>query len=96
MATKIVRMRGEDKLIWALCPGALCRMDYVVPGHQLGQAWNQGIAEIIWDGETVSPALIPIHQGKAIYQGLVFEGDDRVEDLNADITNLHPEFGWKY
>ena len=75
MATRIVRTRGEDKLLWALCPDCLCRLDYVVPGHQLGQNWNQGIAEIIWDGENVSPALIPIHQGKAIYQGLVFEGE---------------------
>jgi hypothetical protein len=31
----------------------------VVHDHQLGQAWNKEITEIIWDGETISPALIP-------------------------------------
>jgi hypothetical protein len=96
MATKIVRQGGKDRLIWALCPGALCRLDYVVPGHTLGQSWNQGIAEIVWDEEDVYPALIPIHQGRAIYQGLVFEGSNRLQDLNEDITASHPEFGWKY
>ena len=74
-AVKTVSMSGVDKEIFAMTSGCLCRTDFVVPGHQRGSVWQQGIVVLQPSGDLVTPYQIPIKNGKAIFgrQGLGFD-----------------------
>lgn len=84
-STRTINERGGAKIITALSPGCLCRVDGVVPGHRLDQNWQQGLAVAHYtpDGwhaiETIS-----IESGEAVWAGRVYTGDDSIDDLVED------------
>lgn len=65
-------------------PGCLCRVDGAVPSVHGGigadgrhaevfEDWQQGIAVIRYTDEDVYPSLVPIIDGRAFFEGQVFE-----------------------
>jgi hypothetical protein len=71
--------------IYAFCPGCLCRVDGIVPGAKARQNWQQGIAVVYHDDKTeLTPVPIPIRQGRAIFDGVLYEARNRLEDLRRD------------
>ncbi len=87
MVTMNVYQEGRDRLITAMSPGLLGRIDYVIPGHRKGQDWQQGLGTVNF-GKDIKPKfdIIPIENGKALYQDELFEARDEneiLEDLDA-------------
>jgi hypothetical protein len=76
MATRTVWRRGQNEVITAFSPGCLCRIDGAVPGSSAQAQWQQGAA-VVWYGEnTMSVVPVPIHDGRAIYNGAVITAQD--------------------
>lgn len=73
-------------VITAISPGCLCRLDYVVPGHEPGQHWQQGIGVAYYNPDNGYHALesIMIDQGQAVWAGQVYQGKDRLPALIKD------------
>lgn len=89
MATKSLRNRNGSWPITAFSPGCTCHIDGRVPGAKKDNNWQQGIGMIeIYDGRDV-PVSIPINDGRAFYEGQIFEARDRLEDLRQDT-------GWEF
>lgn len=65
-------------------PGCLCRIDYTVPGHKRGTNWNQGFGVAHFGGKNPQIELIPVRNGKALYNGIEYTGYDYVEELKKD------------
>jgi len=84
-ATYTRDMRDGYKTISAVCPGCLCRVDYVVPGHRKGQNWQQGFAVAEYDGEYVNIQTYEILYGKTIYNGKVYVGKDRTKEIEKAV-----------
>ena len=75
----------------SFCPGMLGRLDRL-PGKTKRQNWQQGIALIDYDpnGTAYQITPIPIEDGRAIWNGQLFEGRDCVEELRA----VYPGWNW--
>lgn len=74
------------RTITGACPGCMCRVDGVVPGHNpRRQNWQQGIGVAYHtDKKLISYDIIPIENGKAYYQGNHYRARDGwVEQLRA-------------
>jgi hypothetical protein len=85
VAHKTVISEGGVKILTAGSPGCLCRLDYVVPGHGYGQQWQQGIAVIHFtSSDIVRLELVPIHNGRAFYEGYEFVYTGGVHDLASE------------
>jgi len=85
VAHKTVVSESGVKVLTAGSPGCLCRLDYVVPGHSHGQQWQQGIAVIYFTStDLVRLELIPIHNGRAFYEGYEFSSTEGVHDLASE------------
>lgn len=90
---KVIDARHGQAVVQAVNPGCMCRTDYVVPGHKRGQNWHKGLAIIRFEAN--GPALpevvlVGIENGRALYDGCVFEARDRVQDIATDI----PQWNW--
>lgn len=76
----------------AFCPGTLARIDGRVPAATSRVNWQQGFALADYEPENgmflIQP--IPIHSGKAIYDGRVFTGRFSMDDLRDGTP------GWKW
>lgn len=84
-ASRTIHSPRGRRPIYAFCPGCLCRVDGVVPGVKARQNWQQGIAVVYHDDATeLTPVPIPIRQGRAIFDGVLYEARDRLEDLRRD------------
>lgn len=74
MAVKTVDDITGLKYISAATCGCLCHIDYRVPGHKRGQDWQQGFGIIHLEENSPRIELIPIINGRAIYNGLIING----------------------
>ncbi|RPJ03160.1 MAG: hypothetical protein EHM39_00025 [Chloroflexi bacterium] len=81
---------GGMQQITAYSPGCLCHIDGRVPGAHARSNWRQGIGVVEWYEDQVSIHHIPIRNGRAVYQGKVYQARDRVPDLRADL----PDWNW--
>jgi len=73
------------------CPGCACHIDGRVPGSSPDRNWQQGIAIVDYDdrsGYTITP--IPINDGTAIWNGRLWTGQDRVDE----IREAFPDYRW--
>jgi hypothetical protein len=86
MATRTEYRRGRVRTITAMCPGCLCRLDGVVPGHNRTHDWQQGmaIANYTEDGY-VHLEQISIEGGRAFYDGKMYQARERIEDIRRDV-----------
>jgi hypothetical protein len=84
MAVKTVPYRGGYRTVTAYSPGCLCHVDGRVPGSKRGDQWQQGAAVVYYDEETASICPIDIFDGRAVFDGKVYEGRDYVDDLRRD------------
>ena len=68
----------------AFCPGMLGRLDRL-PGRTERPNWQQGLALIDYDpaGTAYNITPIVIEDGRAVWNGRLFEGRDCVEELRA-------------
>lgn len=69
---------------FGLNPGCLCRVDGAVPSYHGGidangkhaevfEDWQQGVAVVRYTDEDVYPTLVPIIDGRAFFEGQVFQ-----------------------
>jgi len=75
----------------SFCPGMLGRLDRL-PGKKAHQNWQQGIAIIDYDPNGTAYQITPIiiDNGRAIWNGQLFEGRDCVDELRA----TYPGWNW--
>lgn len=93
-ASRTIKDRFGLRTVSAFSPGCLCRVDYVVPGHNEGQQWQQGAAVVEYDGDAFSISPIVIQGGRAIYGGKVYEARDVLPALNRDTAKVRD--GWTF
>lgn len=73
LATKTIPFRGGYRTVSAFSPGCLCHVDGRVPGSKRTDQWQQGAA-VIWFNDTeCSIVPIPIMNGRAFYNGEIYE-----------------------
>ena len=85
-ASEVRHRRGERRVIEALCPGGMCRVDAQVPGDREVNRWSQGVALADYhpDGRyTIS--VVPIEAGRVAWSGWEIEARDRVPDIARDL-----------
>ena len=80
------RLHGPNessRVIYAMTPGSLCRTDGVVPSASPRLNWQQGLGVVQLDVETntVHMNVIHIEDGVALYNGVRYEGRDRVKEI---------------
>jgi hypothetical protein len=92
MASHARRTRDGVESITAYCPGCVCRVDGVIPGHTQRQNWRQGFAVLDYVPETgeVSICDIPVRDGIAVWNLARFVGRDNRERLHT----AAPEWAW--
>ena len=75
----------------SFCPGMLGRLDWL-PGRKAHQNWQQGIALIDYDPNGTAYNITPviIDNGRAIWDGQLFEGRDCVDELRG----AYPGWNW--
>jgi hypothetical protein len=87
----IHRFETSTKTIWdgddykyanAFSVGCLCKIDGTVPGSKLEESWQQGFAVMNYheDGSHHLETY-PIENGRAFYQGELFDGYDYLDEL---------------
>lgn len=76
--SKTIWRGDQPSIIHAFSPGCLCRIDGKVPGSPREAEWQQGIAVVYYDPDGWEHSIEPIaiNNGKAHYQGRVYEGID--------------------
>jgi len=85
---RTVKVPGGTKVIRAVCPGALCKMNGEVPGHTTAQDWSQGFALVYSDskGDNIMP--IEITNDRAVVAGQVFyKNESYLELLQEDLPH---------
>ncbi|RLI83490.1 MAG: hypothetical protein DRP01_09020 [Archaeoglobales archaeon] len=90
LISKSIYERNSTRVITAFCPGCACHVDGRVPGHKTAQEWQQGIALIEYTDTMHTITPIAIEEGRAIYNGELFEARDRLGDLKKDV----PDWNW--
>ena len=83
--SRTIHLRGTQRTVVAYCPGCACRIDGAVPGVRARQNWQQGLAIVDTDGEMFNIQDVEVCNGRAIWNGRLFEARDRVEDLRRDV-----------
>jgi hypothetical protein len=87
------RTRAGETRIWGFCPGCVCMTDGRVPGHNVSsQQWHNGFAVIDYDpdGTLVGIQPVSVEDGRAIWDGRVFEARDRL----PEIQEAEPGWNW--
>lgn len=80
---------GSTNTLRAVCPGCACRIDGTVPGSHKSN-WQQGLAVIRYDGKyRHSVTVVPSHEGEALFEGEIYQGEERLKDLMGDT-------GWEF
>lgn len=83
-ATSFVVSRDTRRVIQAICPGTLSRIDGQVPGNTERQNWNQGVVLASYDDSPdFSLAHYPIHNGVLHYGTIRIEGEDLTEEIES-------------
>lgn len=84
---------SKGKIIaFSYCPGCACHIDGRVPGSKPDDNWNQGfsIGEYDAGGRLASVQMIPVENGRAIWDGQLFAAGDTLAELQHDL----PEWNW--
>lgn len=86
VASRTHESHSGSQVITAMSPGCLCRLDWVVPGHEPGQNWQQGLGVVYYDPDSYyhTYEIIPIERGQAVWAGQVYRGVDRLAELATD------------
>lgn len=85
-ASRTLHKRGGRHVIRAVSPGCMCRIDGVVPAKKKNQNWQQGAAVARYDDSGYNSIdVITIENGRAIFEGKVYEARDRSKDLPASV-----------
>ena len=74
----------------AFCPGCACHVDGRVPGSSMKDNWQNGIAVIEFTDESENIIPIAINQGRAVYNGKVYEGramDEKIDKMLVEKLN---------
>lgn len=92
VSSSFVRPDGTMGQVTAYCPGCMCHIDGRVPGSSVKKNWRQGIGVVEWAGESMSVHHIPVHEGRAVFRGREFVGDEErwLDGLRADLP------GWNW
>lgn len=90
MVQKTFHGPNGPQTVTALSPGCLVRVPGPTPGVSLTPDWQQGVGVAILDENTndVHMHLLPITNGRIVWNGKVFEGQDPYERIAF-------ETGWK-
>lgn len=90
LVTKTVRGHDWVKYVTSFSPGCLCRIDGAVPGSKIDNQWQQGVGVLCYtEDEVLTTTTIQINNGKAIYNGELYEGYDYKKQLSQDT-------GWSF
>lgn len=75
---------GGRRVVTAMSPGSLCRVDGSVPGVSTRPDWQQGVGVAVQD-ETGHDHLValPIVDGRVAWAGEVLQGAERVDEIAA-------------
>jgi len=73
------------KSVTAMGVGTMARLDGIVPSNRKRNNWQNGIATIYYNDEYESMSLVPIEDGRMVLDGQLMEGEDRTEELAAQI-----------
>ena len=88
IATRKIKTKAGPKLISAMSPGCLCRIDGAVPGRKGGYPnWHHGLGIVHKYTDSINMQLIPINNGVAVINGHPIVGDPHVE-ANRRATGL--------
>jgi hypothetical protein len=82
-ACKTIQGSGGNKIIEAMSPGCLCRLDGAVP-HAAGSSvldWQQGLGVVYKNVDMVHMNVLPIVNNQMVIHGKVFIGEDRIGEL---------------
>ena len=84
LAQRRIQTPTGSRIITAMSPGCLCRVDGAVP-HAAGEPldWQQGLGLMYTGASEPALQLIPIHEGEAVVHGRRIVGRERVEDIKA-------------
>lgn len=86
LASKTAFPRKGDRTYVAISPGTVARVDGAVPPQKKRTNWQQGCCIVHYEqGDGIfSQELVNIYGGRAVANGLVYDGRDRVEEIKAD------------
>lgn len=86
LAARTTHGRDGACSVYAFSPGTICRLDGVVPGYKKLNDWQQGIGLVHYSTSAPdhSVELIPINEGRLIWQGVIMSGADRLDELIED------------
>jgi len=86
------RTRDEQQVLAGFCPGCACLTDGSVPGSTKQRQWQNGCAIVDYEvnGRRFSITPVVIEDGRAIWDGQLFEARDRLPDLQA----AYPGWNW--
>jgi len=84
LACRTIHGPNGQRVLWALSPGTITRIDGVVPANTSRVDWQQGLAVIERDeGGSLYPSLVPITEGVCVWRGERLAGRCRRDDLRA-------------
>ena len=98
-AVRTEHRNGKTNYIQAFSPGCLCKIDGTVPAKSKRPNWQQGFAIINYNDDECFIDPVMIKDGKAFYQGKVYEGQDYTEQLIKDTIHHDKEVKvveWNY
>ena len=73
-----------ERMLWALSPGTIARVDGIVPAASSRVDWQQGLAIVErTDDGLIVPSLLPIQGGRTVLHREIIEGRDRLDDLRG-------------
>lgn len=80
------------EVIQAVSIGCACKIDGTVPGSKTGDQWQNGCCVVDYeaDGAMASGNPVLIKDGRAVWDGCLFNARDRLEDLRGDL----PDWKW--
>lgn len=85
--------RDGRRVLAGFCPGCACHIDGRVPGKMSRQQWQQGLAVVDYEVDGTGFAISPvvIEDGRAIWDGCLFEARDRLEEVRV----AFPDWSWE-
>ncbi len=89
MSAKTIMTNDGAKTCTVFSPGSLCRADGMVPSNSANHDWQQGVGMVCYDDEDFEIIPISINNGRAIYNGDLYVGEDYVERLKRDTGWAH-------
>lgn len=92
LVTKSIYGRHRRRVAQAFCVGCLCHVDGRVPGSSPDDYWSQGfvVRDFLPEGELASTTFVRIDEGRALFEGRLYEARDRVPELEA----AYPQYKW--